>query len=485
MLSALAVICRRPVLVPLSLGILVELARPAACHAQFNVDWNEQPGGVSVAVDAAGNVFTARYDYNPAGDIYLLKRAPDGAQQWEVRFDQTDPSKWEKAVWVETDPAGNAVVCGTLMSGYSSPVNAASILMKFNPDGDLLWRVVFDSTFDGSSTQRCLVDGAGTIYVVGRGMGPNGLVARVKAFSPTGSVLWDWFDEAGIGAPQHAKITPDGAILVSARGVVGSINGYAKVSLTGDTVWSLHGIQSLTVGDAAGDALGNTYVVHGEYVANGGTVLRKLGPSGSSLWSVVFPFAGFQVETGSDGLPVVCGFPSSGLGGAAFVKFDTQGGVLWQNLNADGPQVLLLHARLLLDSQNSAYLAAGTLFQMAVCKVNQDGSSGWTAAVGSGSGASAMDLGSGGMVHVTGLSTIRLSQPWTGLDAPFVELVPVGSGQALLTWQAVPSASGYQVWESTGLTAPWVSLGTTPETQWPLAVPTAATRLYRVSALGN
>ncbi len=485
MLSTLAATFRRPVLVPMALGVLMELALPAASHAQYTVDWNEQPGGVSVAVDATGNVYTARYDYNPAGDIYLLKRSPNGAQQWEVRYDQTDPGKWEQAVWVETDLAGNAVVCGTLKSGYSSPVNAASILMKFNPDGDLLWRVVFDSPFDGSSTQRCLVDNAGNIYVVGRGVGPNGLVGRVKAFSPAGSELWDWFDQAGIGAPQHAKFTPDGAILVSARGLVGSINGYAKLSLTGDTVWSLPGIQSLAMGDAAGDPSGNTYVVHGEYVANGGTVVRKLDSSGATLWSVVFPFAGFRVETGSDGLPVVCGFPNSGQGGAAFVKFDAQGGVLWQNLDADGPQALLLHARLLLDSQNSAYLAAGTLFQMAVCKVNPDGSNGWTAVVGSGSGASAMELGGGGKVYVTGLSTIRISQPWAELDAPSVALETTGSGQALLSWQAIPAALEYQVWESTGLSAAWVSLGSTADTQWPLTIPTTATRLYRVTALGN
>ena len=45
---------------------------------------------------------------------------------------------------------------------------------------------------------------------------------------------------------------------------------------------------------------------------------------------------------------------------------------MWQNLNADGIQNLLLHSQMLLDNRNNAYLAAGTLFQMAVCKVNSD-----------------------------------------------------------------------------------------------------------------
>jgi hypothetical protein len=476
---------RRQFLAPLALVACLVSTLPRSSQAQFTVDWNQQPGGVGVAVDASGNVFTARYDYNPAGDIYVLKRDPDGNPQWEASYDQTDPSKWEKAVWVDTDPAGNVVVCGTLMSGYSSPVNAASLLMKFNADGDLLWREVFDSPFDGSSSQRCLVDASGTIYVVGRGVGPNGLVGRVKAFSADGGVLWDWFDEVGIGAPVHAKLTPDGAILVSARGVVGSINGYAKVGLDGTTHWSLPGINSLTVGDAAGDAQGNSYVVHGEYVANGGTVVRKLDPAGDTVWSHVYPFSGFRVETGSDGLPVVCGFPNANQGGAAFVKLNDQGGLVWQNLDADGPQALLLHARLLLDSQDNAYLAAGTLFQMAVCKVNADGGSGWTALVGSGSGASAMDLGSSGRVVVTGNSTVSLGQPWEGLEAPQVDVHTDGPCQRHLAWIPVPGALGYRVWESTGLQEVWNLLGTTLDTQWALDCPPNAIRLYRVSAYND
>ena len=83
MLSTLAATFRRPVLIPMALGVLVELARPTASHAQYTVDWNQQPGGVSVAVDPVGNVFSVRHDYNPAGDIYLAKRSPAGATQWE------------------------------------------------------------------------------------------------------------------------------------------------------------------------------------------------------------------------------------------------------------------------------------------------------------------------------------------------------------------------------------------------------------------
>ena len=161
-------------------------------------------------------------------------------------------------------------------------------------------------------------------------------------------------------------------------------------------------------------AQGNSYILHGEYVSNGGTVLRKLDPAGATLWSVTHPFGGFRVEVGSDDLPVSCGYNPPTSGGAAFVKFNRNGGVVWQNLNADGIQNLLLHSQLLLDNRNNAYLAAGTLFQMAVCKVNSDGSNGWLY-LGSGNSASAIAMGPAGRVYVTGLNTVQLSQPYEAL----------------------------------------------------------------------
>ncbi|MBK6879156.1 MAG: hypothetical protein IPG99_22645 [Ignavibacteria bacterium] len=98
-----------------------------------------------------------------------------------MKYDQTDNTKWEKAVWVETDNLGNAIVAGNLMSGYSSPVNAASILMKFDPNGNLLWRNVYENSFDGSYTKKCIVDASNNIYVLGMGNSAQyGYVTKVK-----------------------------------------------------------------------------------------------------------------------------------------------------------------------------------------------------------------------------------------------------------------------------------------------------------------
>ena len=119
---------------------------------------------------------------------------------------------------------------------------------------------------------------------------------------------------------------------------------------------------------------------------------------------------------GSDNRPVVSGFPNPNTAGAAFIKVDENGGLVWSNLDADGPLMLLLPAQMLLDGANNAYLAAGTLFEMAVCKVNSDGTSAWTQTVAGSGHADAIVLGDNdNSVFVVGGVTARISQGGGGI----------------------------------------------------------------------
>jgi len=125
-------------IVRIMLGASLALALNTA-FAQTTA-WINEPSGVAVARDAMDNVFTARWDFNPAGDIYVAKRNAAGTLLWEARFDNLDVTRHEVATFVAVDSAGNVLVSGTIRSGFSNPVNAASLLMKFDPDGKLLWR---------------------------------------------------------------------------------------------------------------------------------------------------------------------------------------------------------------------------------------------------------------------------------------------------------------------------------------------------------
>lgn len=379
----------------------------AAAQAAPQVSWVNFPGGVSVASDGAGNVYTANWDYNPAGDILLTKRDANGNVLWESRHDNQDSTRHEVATWVAADAAGNAWVSGTIRSGYSNPVNANSVLMKFGPDGTLLWRRVYGNDFDGSSTRRFVLDSQGRAYVLGLGVCPLGLVTTVRQFNADGSDGWTWCDAAGIGAPQMIKRTPDGQTLIVTRTTTGLLNGYAKISDQGQTVWTRSGVSSTTTGDAAGDAAGQTYTVDGDST---GTVLRQITAAGAEAWSRHHTMTAFKVEVGPDALPVMGGWPGPGTVSAAFAKFSASGDLLWAQADADGPGVGLLSiSHMLVDVAGGAYLSGTTLFEMGVSKVNADGTPGWTLLAAGGTSA-AMAFGPSGQVYLTGGQTARLDQ---------------------------------------------------------------------------
>lgn len=393
-----------------SMTLLIAIALTQHASGQASVSWVAQTVGVSIAVDSQDNVYTLNHEFNLGAEMLLTKRDSSGQLLWTSQFDQTDPTKWERSSWVVVDHEDRAIVTGTLMSGFSNPVEAASIAMKFDVDGSILWREVYENAFDGSSTRRCLIDANNNVYVLGLGTGPSGYVTKVKKFTPNGVAVWSYFDGEGIGAPVLFKLTPDNALLISARSVTGSLNGYAKIDLDGNEIWSLAGVQSLTPGDADGDSVGNTYIVHGQFGAGGGTVVKKLDGTGMLVWENVYPTTGYRIEVGTDQRPVVSGFPNQNTAGAAFFKVDQNGSLVWSNPNADGPLALLLHAQMVLDASDNAYLAAGTLFEMAVCKVASDGSTEWTQTMPGGH-ANAMALGNDpSSVYVVGGVTARVTQ---------------------------------------------------------------------------
>jgi hypothetical protein len=422
----------------LSLAFIATLF--SSLNAQVTVDWI-QDGGLSLALDQQNNVYTVTYDANLGGDITLTKRNALGELLWNANYDQTSTTRFDRATWVATDAQGNAFVSGTVMSGFSNPVNANSLLMKFAADGTLLWRQEYAADFDGSSTRKCLVDLAGNVYVLGLGSGPSGLVTTVRKFAPDGSTLWSWFD-VGIGGPVNMKFTPDSALVIAHRAVVGNINGYTKLDRDGATIWSIGNVTSFTVGDLAGDAVGNTYLVSTGAQSGSNAVLRKVSPAGEGIWQDTYPITAFRVEVGTDQAPVLSGFPLNGSGGAAFLKTDTDGTQLWANNDADGANNFLLHAQLMLDASNNAYLCAGVLFNMGICKVNSDGANAWAITAGTG-GSQAFALGTDGNVYVTGGSTLRIGQGLStavedmteGVTAtPLAYPVPAHD-QLFLTWE--------------------------------------------------
>ena len=107
---------------------------------------------------------------------------------------------------------------------------------------------------------------------------------------------------------------------------------------------------------------------------------------------------------------MISGYPTAGAGGAAFAKYNSAGDMIWENLDADGPSYnLLSHAQMKLDGSNAAYLAASIMTNMAVCKVNSDGTSAWTLTP-SGGYATCLDFGTDNSVYASSGTIAKIVQ---------------------------------------------------------------------------
>ncbi len=377
------------------------------------IHWSNTPGGVSVAVDAADNVYTVSSTSGPGGDILLTKRSAAGALLWTRSFDNTDATRFEAAGWVATDSQGNAYVSGTVRSVASTPANLNGVLMKFAPDGSLMWRQVLGTEADGSSAHKLLVDAAGNVVLLGTGVSANlALVTSVQKFSPDGASMWRWDDTLAIGSPHNIKFGADGRILVAA--IRPGFGGYAALLANGSLILTGNSLATTSGMDLAGDAAGNTYLAHG------GKLRKVPATFAEAPWERTLPLMAFHVEVDAQGAPLVSGTPGTATGGAAFIKHAADGTLLWSNMDADGAGAdLLNHAQLKMGADNHAYLVGTQGSDMGVVKVAPDGSSVWTAVVPAGAGFG-VELGSAGSVFAAGLSAT--ASIGTAAPAPSADL---------------------------------------------------------------
>lgn len=374
------------------------LASPLA-QAYVTTDWTSDPGGTAIAVDVPDSVYTVNADINPGSEIQLTKRDSAGTILWVASAPEINVG-YEVANWVSVDHSGNIIVTGTLQGGsFANRTNRAGLILKFDPNGHLLWSRTFDGIDNGSYTRKHVVDADDNIHVIGVG---NGAIAKVRSYASDGTFRWSYGVLGTLTAPYSLSMTPEDHLLVmtSASSAAGFIV-YAKLDGNGDELWRKT-INSRSSGYAVDDALGNTYLVHMEYGAtNEGTVLKKLSPTGTVLWErvrkgLISPF----VAVSNDDSPVISGLRPGA--GAAFIQFDTDGFVSWENLDADGPSMSLQQWSPTQRDGLSNYYIQGN---GGLCKVNSDGSSGWSTISSNSAG---FAVGSDQSVYTVGATTAKL-----------------------------------------------------------------------------
>jgi len=292
-------VCRRAVLAVLP--PLVFLAAPAPAEAATLISqttWggadSEVTNGTAVASDGSTYLagFTTSFDPAARPRIFTVKFAADASVAWQ--------RTWAGPETFGDDEANDVAVAsdGSLyVTGFTVGVAGDAVLLKFSPDGTLLWQNRWGGS--GSDQAQAVAVGAdGSVYVSGGTSSFGGGGVFVLKFAPDGTLVWQKHWGTGDEAGQGVAVGPDANIYVAGVAARPAQVGASdlvllKIDPAGVLLWQ-RAYAAATNVDARGGVTvapdGSIYVAGAlQDVPAGGTVVVdalvvKFAPDGSLRW---------------------------------------------------------------------------------------------------------------------------------------------------------------------------------------------------------
>lgn len=288
--------------------------------AKYNTDgkeiWGSQFGttgidvAVSVAIDAAGNIFIAGYSshyllngkpYSEGLSTFVRKCDSNGKQIWTIQFGL---NSYDELGSIALDSSGNIYIAGSkfISTNGRGPDYMSGFLSKYNSDGSEIWTRVFEYP-DSSNAKAVATGSSGEVYVAGQNV-------NLSSF-PAGDIdpLLRRYNSEGIQFWARRSVSPSAnesvnAVTVDLLGniyVVGYSNLDAflsKYDANGNQVWnsrfgSYGGSDAFSVFT---DITGNIYVAgyNNIYTSNiiraqgDDAFVRKYASSGYEIWNYQF-----------------------------------------------------------------------------------------------------------------------------------------------------------------------------------------------------
>jgi len=234
--------------------------------------------GVAVAADGSSYVvgtsdsFATDQFGQPQAGIALVKFAPDGSLVWQRVWNGTTIGGFLQGPGVGLGADGSVYVTGTTGTNGGD-----AVLLKFDPSGTLVWQ----RTWGGSSnevTNAVAAASDGSVYITGttQSFGASGFGLFIVKFNAAGSVVWQkiWDGAQGVAI----AIAPDGT--VCAAGSMSRPPGIGnfdvlilKITAAGAVVWQ----RTYSAGDVVDARGGMTVAADGSVYIAGALQAPKMG----------------------------------------------------------------------------------------------------------------------------------------------------------------------------------------------------------------
>ena len=284
----------------------------------------------AMTADATGSSWiTGGTSNGTNADILTVRYDAQGAEQWAETYDGGED---DSAGAVAVDAAGNVYVAGTTYRMTpDSGVQAHALLLKYDPDGNLLWERTHRKGV-WSQGLALAVDAAGRSFLAAQSYGvDDSLSAELFETSPAGEELGN--DAASFGF--EAEMQTPSAVVLDAGGNAYMVGGLFKPSELNQTDYFVlqyggwakrwdSGSEDVAY-DVAVDSAGRVFVV-----GNRGPV--AFNSKGTFLWSSSFPGLAHALVAGDGGVWVT----GSYAGNFQTTRYDAANGVATWTTSSGG-----------------------------------------------------------------------------------------------------------------------------------------------------
>lgn len=345
--------------------------------SRYNPPTNGAEDVRDITTDASGNVYVTGSSNVPVTfvDILTVKYNPSGTELWTARYTGIGGGNNDYGVSVAVDASGNVYVLGTSYGGSSLGLDM--VVLKYSSSGSLIWDYRFTGP-DGLDDEafKMILDASANIYVCGTSSS-NASQKDFAVFKLNSSGVSQWskryshsnFDDY----PVDLAIDVSGNVLVT---------GYTSVAGNGQdflTVkYSSSGVQQWVFpfnvgGDEVGlsigvDASGNSYI--GGYTNAYGTgndcFVYSLNSTGGFRWFQRYTGPGNNddkvncITVNTSGDVFASGYSTQGanLSDVFIAEYNSSGVQQWLNtLNVGGSEVIYSISK---DASSNLYIAGKT-----------------------------------------------------------------------------------------------------------------------------
>jgi hypothetical protein len=258
---------------------------------------SDAASGIAVAADGSSYIvgisdsFAIDQFGQPQAGISLVKFAPNGSLVWQRVWNGTTISGFLVGPAVALGADGSVYVTGNTQTNGGD-----AVLLKFDPLGTLIWQRTWGGTaFDVSNAVATSADGS--VYITGtsQSFGASGISLFVVKFGATGSLIWQKIWDGAEG--EAIAVASDGSVYAAGSmarpGGLGNFDVLAlKITALGALVWQ----RTYSAGDVVDARAGMTVAPDGSvYIAGAlqapkmqfvdiAAILIKLSPDGGLVF---------------------------------------------------------------------------------------------------------------------------------------------------------------------------------------------------------